>query len=91
VPMRFIAISATTLREERERCGRRKRTRSRVICGKPRGVKIKEADDENGEEQGAVDARAIEDVGCRYEEEQVDRGSIGAVRQASGFSKFPCQ
>ena len=49
------------------------------LCGnfKPVSAKVKERDDEDEEEERAVDAWALEDVGCGEEEEEVE-GWCGA-------------
>jgi len=48
----------------------------RVAGLEPAGVEVEERDDEDGEQQGAVDARPVEDVGSGNEENEVDRRGV---------------
>lgn len=56
------------------RCGR-----GRVRRLKPAVAEVEQADDEDGEEQGAVDAWPVQEVGCGDEEDEVDGGGVGAA------------
>jgi hypothetical protein len=42
-------------------------------------VEVEEGDDQDGKEERAVDARPVEEVGCRDEENEVDWGGVFAV------------
>jgi hypothetical protein len=52
----------------------------------PVGAEVEEREDEDGEQQRAVDAGPVQEVGGGDEEEEVDGGSIGAAGEVSRSS-----
>jgi hypothetical protein len=48
----------------------------------PAGLEVEQGDDEDGEEEGAVDAGSVEEVGCGNKEDEVDGRSVLAVGDA---------
>lgn len=55
----------------------------------PAGVEVEEGDYKDGQQEAAVDAGPVEEVGGGDEENKVDGGSVGAVRAvvlAEGWS-----